>query len=264
MMYLFSKTGSQLLESLSFTNTLYAFDFDGTLSRIVRNPEDAVISQRFEGLIKKLSERVPVAIISGRGLEDLDSKFTFRPNYLVGNHGLEGLSKVVHRQEIFKEISSNWKAQIQKEISDNRGNFEGVEIEDKSFSLALHYRKSRSKGLSKRHLLRIVDGLEPSPRIILGKCVVNLVPVGGPHKGMALLQALTHSGCNQAFYIGDDYTDEDVFTLPDARIFTVRVGEKSASNAKYFVRNQSEVGRLLTTILSFYKNDQVRDGAQLR
>lgn len=59
-----------ILESLSFTKTLYAFDFDGTLSRIVRVPSEATVSDVTNRLLIQLSELVPVAIISGRSIDD--------------------------------------------------------------------------------------------------------------------------------------------------------------------------------------------------
>lgn len=263
-MYLFSKTGQQLLESLFYTDTLFAFDFDGTLSKIVRNPEDAVITPAFSDMIQQLNRQVPVAVISGRSLDDLKSKFDFRPTYLVGNHGLEGLSDVVQNLDIFKSVSGAWKSQAQFALATEEFQDGGIEIEDKEYSLAFHYRKSRTKGLAKRNLLKIADALEPPPRIVLGKCVINIIPNGGPHKGMALLQAMSDAGAKKAFYIGDDYTDEDVFALPDSRIFTVRVGQKQDSNAKFFVRNQTEVGKVISTILSYFSDQYSKSGADAK
>jgi trehalose 6-phosphate phosphatase len=81
--------------------------------------------------------------------------------------------------------------------------------------------------------------------------VVNLVPVGGPHKGMSLLELMAKSKTKCAFYIGDDDTDEDIFSLAEAGLFTVRVGKKSSSQAKFFIRNQAEVKLLLEILLKF-------------
>jgi len=129
----------------------------------------------------------------------------------------------------------------------------GVEIEDKTYSIALHYRKSQAKKKARMDILEVVSNLDPRPRIIMGKCVVNILPTGAPHKGVALVELMLQAGIKSAFYIGDDDTDEDVFSLPNARIMTVRVGKKSSSQAQFYIRNQSEVGRLLRTILRFYK-----------
>ncbi|MGE3973545.1 MAG: trehalose-phosphatase [Bdellovibrionales bacterium] len=260
MMYLFSKNAQVLLESLSYTNTLFAFDFDGTLSKIVRNPEGAVVAETLAKMIQELNAQVPVAIVSGRSRSDLKTKFSFRPKYLIGNHGLEG-SKTIHKQEIFKKVSSAWRNQIQTKLFGKNKKFEGVEVEDKEFSLALHYRKSRSKRAVKKELLQLVQNLEPTPRIVLGKCVINLIPIGGPHKGMALLDVMSDANVKQAFYIGDDDTDEDVFSLNDSRIFTVRVGKKVNSSAKFFIKNQAEVHRLVMKILFYYRITRAKTNA---
>jgi trehalose-6-phosphatase len=53
--------------------------------------------------------------------------------------------------------------------------------------------------------------MEPAPRIVLGKSVINLIPAGAPHKGVALLELMVHLKIQCALYIGDDDTDEDVF-----------------------------------------------------
>ena len=71
MIPLFNKDGLVVLESLSFTNTLYAFDFDGTLAKIVREPSSAKMNSETHNLMAQLSKLVPVAIISGRSVQDL-------------------------------------------------------------------------------------------------------------------------------------------------------------------------------------------------
>src|SRR5687768_14301840 len=90
MKYLFSQCGLKLLESFCYTHTLFAFDFDGTLSRIVSTPSEAKVSRETSLLLETLNQQVPVAIISGRRIQDMIPRLSFQPKYLVGNHGLEG------------------------------------------------------------------------------------------------------------------------------------------------------------------------------
>ena len=88
-------------------------------------------------------------------------------------------------------------------------------------------------------------------RLIRGKQVVNLLPRDAPHKGIALEKARARVGCDTAVYVGDDETDEDVFGLDrPGRLLTVRVGRKRDSLASYFLRDQSEIDRLLIALLS--------------
>jgi trehalose 6-phosphate phosphatase len=251
MKYLFSMGGLKLLESLSFARTLYAFDFDGTLSKIVLTPEEASINRTSCELLKALRKYAPVAIISGRSIRDLRSRLPFKPTYLIGNHGLEGLSKNRSTTLLAEGTCGSWKKQLQKSLGSHLKN--GISLEDKVYSLALHYRKSHQKRKIKLFLLDVASRIQPSPRMILGKCVINLVPVGGPHKGVALADLMLEADVKSAFYIGDDDTDEDVFALSNMRILGVRVGRKRLSQAKFYIERQSEINRLLRRLISFYE-----------
>jgi len=249
MKYLFRDGGLKIVESLFFTDTLFAFDFDGTLSEIVLDYADARIKDTTLDLIKSLNARVPVAIISGRSVNDLRRRISFRPEFLVGNHGLEQLGRKARNDSAAKRMCASWRKHMAALLK--AGEFAGVEVEDKVFSLALHYRKSRSKKETKLALLALAGSLQPSPRIILGKSVINLIPVGAPHKGIAVMEMMLSIGAKCGFYVGDDDTDEDVFNLPDARIIGVRVGKKISSQAQYFIKRQSEINRLLKAMLKF-------------
>lgn len=168
------------------------------------------------------------------------------------NHGLEGLGTRPDALETAHKTCAIWKKYLEKHIP-AKDQKSGIEIEDKSYSIAIHYRKCVAKKKAKLDILTAVASLDPRPRVILGKCVVNILPPGAPHKGVALVELMLQVGVKSAFYIGDDDTDEDVFSLPNARILTVRVGQKLSSQAQYFIKSQSEVSRVFRTILHFYK-----------
>lgn len=260
---MFSKSSLIVLESLSFTETLYAFDFDGTLSKIVRVPSEARMSRTTEQLIRQLSEKVPVAIVSGRSVEDLRARLGFTPKFLVGNHGLEinGINPESLAQA--QRICRSWMSSLKRQKWPS-----GVEIEDKTFSLAIHYRRSRNRSSSRQQIQCELGRLKPSPRVIQGKLVYNILPHGAPHKGAAVMDVLRRSGMRHVFYIGDDDTDEDVFNLPPhekGQIMTVRVGKKAASQAGYFIHRQSEINTLLRLMISYHSPTPKKgaDGAKL-
>ncbi|MBI2519975.1 MAG: trehalose-phosphatase [Bdellovibrio sp.] len=248
MKYLFSDTGKQVVESLSFTRTLYAFDFDGTLAPIVSRPELARVSQETEKLLHELASCAPVLVISGRSVADLSTHIKLGRKHLIGNHGLEGLG--VKKETIAKSqiICQKWLSHL-KNMWEPLENDAGSFIEDKKYSLALHYRKSRNKKRARIEFFSRIEKLRPSPRVILGKCVMNLIPAGGPHKGVALLEAMMKLNLKCAFYIGDDDTDEDVFSLPDNRIITARIGLKKDSQAQFFLKRQNEINNLLRRLI---------------
>lgn len=250
MIPLFSKNSLTVLESLSFTKTLYAFDFDGTLAKIVRVPSAAHMASTTENLLKELSSLAPVAVISGRSIKDLKQRIGFRPHFLVGNHGLEGLGESKDSLAQARKVCSNWRDRL------NAISFEpGIEVEEKTYSIALHYRRSRNKKLSRSQIQSAIDLLRPSPRIITGKSVYNLLPPGSPHKGAAMLDLMQKCSAKHALYVGDDDTDEDVFSMPytGGQLMTVRVGKKRSSSASYYIDRQGDMSRLLKLLIAFHR-----------
>lgn len=247
MKYILGDSGKKLLQSMAMANTLFAFDFDGTLAPIVKDPEAAFMKDSVLQALKKLARKRKVAIISGRSIEDLKKRVP-KDLQLVGNHGLEGLPGGARNLDTLSKVISEWRKQLAKSkgFSDPE-----IRVEDKEFSLAIHYRNSRAKKEAKRDIFSMVSELQPSPRVIMGKSVFNLVPPGAPHKGVALLELMSHHSFNAAFYIGDDDTDEDLFSLPDQRILTVRVGKKKTSQAQFYLDRQSEIKALLDRIEKF-------------
>jgi len=79
-----------------------------------------------------------------------------------------------------------------------------------------------------------------------GRLVVNVLPKDAPNKGTALERARRLLVCDTALYVGDDDTDEDVFaTISSARLLSVRVGAAAATRAKFCLKHQGEIDRLL-------------------
>lgn len=225
-------------------SVLYAFDFDGTLSKLVRQPGRASLSPRTRVLLEELARSSPVVIITGRSVGDLQKRLGMELPYLVGNHGLEGFLGTKSALLRAERNSRAWKRALEAEPLDP-----GVEIEDKRFSLAVHYRHARNRDLTRIRLERIVQGLVPAPRVVGGKCVLNLVQPDAPHKGTALLKLMKRLKAKRAVYVGDDDTDEDVFRLRQKQLLTIRVGRKDESGAKYYIERQSDINKLIRALL---------------
>lgn len=243
---LFSKDSLRFLEALSFTQTLYAFDFDGTLSPLVSTPAGASVSRITALLMQDLCRKVPVAIVSGRSRSDLEERLPFEPRFIVGNHGLEGLGVRRSSMDEAKRACDRWRASLER-----RRLGAGVEVEDKTYSLAIHYRRSRNKRSARTEIREVIEKFWPKPRLVLGKSVVNVLPQGAPHKGIATLELMRRAGTRSALYLGDDDTDEDVFGIPDPRIMTVRVGYKRLSQARFFIDRQSQINQVIRTLLRY-------------
>ncbi len=239
------------MDRLAGAPSLYAFDFDGTLARIVRDHQGARLSQPIRDWLRELGGRAPTAVISGRSVADLRTLVGVTVSKLIGNHGLEGLHATPAAIREAKTACSAWKRQLAGSIR-NRLRDAGAWTEDKTYSLAFHYRGAMQKRQAHHVVLEVVRQLSPAARIIPGKSVVSVVPVGCPHKGQALLALMKQLRCTAALYVGDDDTDEDVFSLRDPRIVTVRVGKKRASAARFYLERQSEITALLRYLVTAY------------
>jgi len=242
--YLLTDTGRESLESLLKGRSLYAFDFDGTLAKIVPDPYAARLGRSVRFWLEALAKRAPTAVISGRSLEDLRSRISTTVPDLIGNHGSEGSHVVQEDMQQVRETCQGWLRLItdrfQAELAES-----GVLVETKSYSFSFHYRTVDRRDEARALISRIVAQLSPSPRIVLGKSVVNVMPPSAWHKGTALLECMRRLGCTTALYVGDDETDEDVFGLGDHRILTVRIGKKNTSSARFFLKRQTEITQVL-------------------
>ena len=224
------------------------FDFDGTLAPIVAKPDAAALGKGTAALLEPLCELAPVAVLSGRSARDVCERVPYKLVACVGNHGMEGIRA---HKGIAKEAAAAmraWKKVLAKELAEEPG----VVIEDKKYSISLHYRASRRREEALTRILEACDQLEPIARILPGKCVVNLLIPGHPHKGVALQELLKGGKYKRALFAGDDDTDEDVFRMRDPRIFSIRVGKRRGSLAQAYVNTQSEMRRVLRLLLNVY------------
>ena len=128
------------MRHLAATPSVLIFDFDGTLAPIVPHPEDAKVPEQIVAGLKILSRSWPVAVVTGRSVEDVKKKLGFTPDYLFGNHGAQRaghlasthLSEKLNRCRQFLFVNAPLLAARQ------------VSVEDKGLSLALHYRQSEN------------------------------------------------------------------------------------------------------------------------
>jgi len=245
VIYAFSPEGVACLAAVLTTRPLLAFDIDGTLAPIVERPGDARLPDDLQSCLAELAQRTEVAIITGRGVDDARRMLRFEPRYLVGNHGLEGLPGWSERAQAFARIARDWRDAIDAcaALRDT-----GVTLEDKRYSLSLHYRRAANPYAAHEAIRQCVGSLEPPPRVIEGKAVVNLLPPDAPDKGDALRALIGETHRSNVLYVGDDDTDETVFGLHLPSVLTLRVEPAADSEAALFLRDQREVYTLMQHI----------------
>ena len=198
-------------------------DFDGTLAPIVERPDDARALDGICELVEAVAAVIPVAVISGRGLDDIMERLGARGIYYSGSHGLEMEGPDGTRREL-DELRA-LVPQIDQQEARLRHRFaevEGVEIERKRYGVAVHFRRrpeaQRKVEEAVEQAVRSSEGLKWET----GKMVREVQPDVDLHKGTALRSIwgqIDPDGHRRPLYIGDDRTDEDAFeTIADGGV----------------------------------------------
>jgi len=245
-----------VLAQFAASNVLVAFDYDGTLAPIAPTPAAARLRPKTRRLLTAVARRYPCVVLSGRPLDDLTRRLHRVPVWhLVGDHGFEagppprvfgavGCKSWGEVREMAPHVQE-WMGQLRGRLPATRG----LVIEQKRHSVTIHYRHVRDKP---RVLAAVADAVRDlrDARVIGGAEAVNLLPSGGPHKGIALQRARRVFACDTAIYVGDDDTDEDAFRSagPD-QLLSIRVGTQRPSHAQYCLRSQTEIDELLKVLV---------------
>jgi len=238
------------LAELPRENIFLFLDYDGTLTPIVETPDKAIISMAMRNIIIKLNELMPIAVITGRSIDNIRDILDIKNIIYAGNHGAEISmgEKLVSGQQF-----STIKSALQKviaELNEALSPIDGVIIEDKGITASVHYRMVASEDLCRviNRFWSIADSHKKTFTITSGKKVFEVRPHNILNKGDAVRWILDHFGKNHTpIYIGDDRTDEDAFRAIKGRGVGISI-EKSDS-ADYYLETQEEVKRLLQWIV---------------
>ncbi len=241
MKELLAPGNASVVRSLARPGTLIVLDFDGTLAPMVADRHAAGLAPRSRAVLRRLSSSFPVAVLSGRGARDVRERLSgLGVRWVVGSHGAEWPGEGrAHRA--WRTRVERWRVTLAARLS----KADGVELEVKPLSLAIHYRRSRDP---RGALARIGEaaGDLPGAAVILGKKVVNLVPVEAGDKGTALRRLVGLAGAELVLFVGDDVTDEAAFAARlEIPAVMVRVGRDPASRAGAWLRRRSDVDVLL-------------------
>jgi trehalose 6-phosphate phosphatase len=97
--------------------------------------------------------------------------------------------------------------------------------------------------------LTLLRQLTPQPELIEGKYAINALPHGLGGKGPAAFALMNHLGRTGLLYIGDEDTDETVFSLPNVVTMGIRVGKEAGSRAGFYLDHQGEVEQILRVLV---------------
>uniref|UniRef100_A0A0E0LKQ6 Trehalose 6-phosphate phosphatase n=1 Tax=Oryza punctata TaxID=4537 RepID=A0A0E0LKQ6_ORYPU len=234
-------------------------DYDGTLSPIVDEPDNAIMSDQMREVVRNAALHLPTAIISGRSRDKVFDFVKLTELYYAGSHGMDIMGPVGEHDSVTdhrSSINSNRKQgkgvkifqagteflpminEVFRLLIDKTKAINGVKVENNKFCVSVHYRNVEEK-------------------------VLEIRPVIDWNKGNAvefLLDSLDLANCKNVLpiYIGDDRTDEDAFKIlrDDKRGFGILVSSvPKDSHALYSLIDPSEVMEFLKRLVMWKKEE---------
>ena len=230
-------------------------DYDGTLTPIVSHPAHAVLSDSTRQAVQTLAARMPVAILSGRDLDDIRRRVDIDGIVYAGSHGFD----IAGPRGVWKQVAAEFLPILdaaEKELGEKLAGITGVLLERKRFSIAAHYRQADESGVIKvTRAVNEVIARHRELRTITGKKVYELQPDIDWNKGRAVAWLLETLGLEQPevlpLYIGDDRTDEDAFRVLQQRGVGIIVTEElRPTAARYALQGPAEVERFLRELVA--------------
>jgi trehalose-phosphatase len=232
------------------------FDYDGTLTPIVRRPEDATLSDEMRSLLRELAGRVTVAVVSGRDLADVRRMVELDELYYAGSHGFDvaGPGGMRMQQEAARKHLPDLD-EAERKLEDRLEEVEGAWVERKRFAIAVHFREADEADEPRvGQAVDEVRAAHPRLRRKGGKKIFELQPDVPWDKGYAvrwLLEQLELDGPEVLpVYVGDDLTDEDAFRALAGRGLGIRVGSPDEpTDAEFYLRDTRELEAFIRELL---------------
>jgi trehalose 6-phosphate phosphatase len=224
---------------------LVGLDVDGVLAPIVAHADDAALLPGMREAINALADRVAVAVVSGRTVDDLQ-RFRFPEHIEVfGLHGMErdGERRVElgeHEQERLARLVAMASA-----AAEQAG--DGAWVEVKPASVVLHVREAPPEDAARsaaalRERAEDVTGAHVMP----GHGVVELL-TRATSKARAVAELRDEIGAGAVVFLGDDRTDEEVFAALGDGDCSIRVGPGDTA-ARHRLAGPPEVLRFLAAL----------------
>ncbi|MVN22755.1 bifunctional alpha,alpha-trehalose-phosphate synthase (UDP-forming)/trehalose-phosphatase [Mucilaginibacter arboris] len=229
---------------------IFFLDYDGTLVGFNADINKASPDKELYQVLQDLSSDPAnkIVIISGRDYHTLDKWFGHLPIALVAEHG--AWQKLDGEWKSLPTLNDQWKKTIQPVLETFADRTPGSFIEEKTYSLAWHYRNVGA-GLGELRAGELINNLryitsDQGLQILPGNKVIEVKNIE-INKGKTVMGLLHDQHYDFAMAIGDDHTDEDTFKAMPENSVTIKVGNNS-SEAKYFVNDFKEVRALLKGI----------------
>ena len=213
-------------------------DIDGTLLDLAPTPREVWVppglATTLSGLLIRTSGAL--ALVSGRSLNDIDLIFAPEQFPAVGGHGAE--MRISTDSEAVATHAPPMDKELKRRLAAIARLSPGILLEDKGYSLALHYRLAphAEKAIYEAVSLIRADLPNAPIEVLPGKCVCE-IKHSGFNKATGVLELMTHEPFRgrRPIFIGDDVTDETVFAImPDLDGLAFSVGRRAQGVADHF------------------------------
>lgn len=213
-------------------------DVDGTLVDIADTPEGVHVSDALRATLDLVRDRLSgaFALVTGRGLADVERMFEPSRYATAAVHGLEIRTRPGEPAESHRPDAA-FRAEIDR-LVERFSDREGIIIEDKAYSIALHFRLApEAEGDILIELQRSRKKLGSAFQVLGGKKLAELKPLAA-NKGSALRHFMADPpfAGRRPIYFGDDTTDEYAFEAAnELGGVSVRVGAHPDTRAQMVV-----------------------------
>lgn len=203
-------------EMKKLPKALWVFDFDGTLSEFVPDRNEALLQpacrQMLGTLLLSCSDEV--AILSSRRLEDLIPRIPFERILLAATSGLElrlpSGEVVIPRKNVFQDVEVI-RSETMPIVRSIELNIPRVEIEDKLWSVTVHFRHVAQDSRSSLRYMLAALGSIPGIQIFEGAEAIELMMVPRFSKSAGLRKVAKVAGFDRRLaniiFAGDDEND---------------------------------------------------------
>jgi trehalose 6-phosphate phosphatase len=227
-------------------------DIDGSLLDLAQRPDAVRVEPEVQRLLLRMQALTggALALVSGRALEDIDSLFSPLLLPAAGEHGVE--RRDADRNVHYRIFDGNLLRRAAARLQAVAARHEGLLLEQKRYSLALHYRLAPELGELVRQAVQAEAAAQGQAfEVQAGKCVYELKPAG-VNKGAAIAQFMRENpfAGRVPVYVGDDLTDEFGFeVVNDLGGHSIKVGA-GASSARFRFEHPDAVRQWLADCLT--------------
>jgi trehalose 6-phosphate phosphatase len=220
------------------SETAILLDIDGTLVDLAPTPREVWVAPGLAKTLNRLLKRTSgaLALVSGRSLNDIDLIFAPEQFPAVGGHGAE--MRLSTDSEAVASHAPPMDRELKLRLAAIAKLSPGILLEDKGYSLALHYRLAphAEKAIYEAVSLIRADLPNAPIEVLPGKCVCE-IKHSGFNKATGVRELMTHEPFKGRYpiFIGDDVTDEAVFgIMPDLGGLAFSVGRRAQGVAGHF------------------------------